>query len=136
MPDYLTWEQLKDALNEVTDPRLLAEPVLFTLLDGYGNTTAYPVQVLTESTHAGDTTFTLCVGEQDWELTYNLDKDDHEGYGLRPLRQLPPGGLTLHFSEMDEDAEDVTEWFAQPNPHSPLPAPPAPVKPGSAPLFE
>jgi hypothetical protein len=137
MPDYLTWEQLKDALNGVTDPCLLAEPVLFTYLNNYGDTTAYPVQLLPEGTHPEERTHTLCVTEsEEWEMTYNLDPEDLADFGLRALRSLPLGGLKLGYSDMDEDAEDCTAWLAQPNPHTPPPAPVPEPAPGPAPLFE
>jgi hypothetical protein len=131
--EYLNWRQLRAQLNAVSDERLLAEPVLFTYLNNYGDTTVYPVKLLAESTHPEDITHMLSVSEEyDWELTYNLNADDLSDFDLKPLRQLPPGGLFLHFTDMDEDAEQATAWLATPNPHTPPPAPVAPPVPGPA----
>jgi hypothetical protein len=44
---YLTWRELRAKRNEVTDDRLLDEPVVFGHLNNYGDTTAYPVQLFT-----------------------------------------------------------------------------------------
>lgn len=133
MDTYLTYRQLRDKLNEVTEDQILDEPVLFTTLDGYGNISAYPVELLTESRHPEDTTFALCVTDEeslDMELVYNLAPEDYDDQGLRLLRQLPPGGLKLHFDETNEYMDECIEWLAQPNPHTP------PAAPGPAPLFD
>jgi hypothetical protein len=130
--EYLTWRQLRDRLNETTTDLLLDEPALFTLLDTYGNETAYPVQLLQDTWHPADTPSTLHYNEADAEYS-RFVPDEYNRDGETPLRVLPHGALLLHYSDMDEDGDEQLAYLATPNPHTP---PTAPATPGPAPLFE
>lgn len=141
---YLTWRQLfelREKLN-LTEEQL-SEPALFTVQDGHGSQTAWPVGYWTESIHPSDGTSTLCLAYDELEILLPGEFEENEAdYAAqralgedchRRLRQLPLGGLRLGFCEMDEDFEEATEWLAQPNPDT---VPPPPPVPGPAPLFE
>lgn len=124
--NYLTWRQLRARLEKEVDDRVLDEPVLFGLMDAYGTMCAYPVEVLTEFPQPNSQRILVAEEDsEDYELVHDMECDD------RPqLRQLPPNGLLLHFSDMEEDAEERTKWLAHPNPHTP------PPMPSAAPLFD
>jgi hypothetical protein len=105
--ELLRWREFL-AIAPTLAPHLLDEPVLASITDHYGNTTAYPLKLERNPAADGERGLFSFEGSEEYQILTVADQVEEED-GPQLLRVLPAGMPLLAFDDSDEDCEERDE---------------------------